>query len=207
MIGLGLSAACGLRVFVPLLVLSIAAKSGAVHMAPSMSWVGSTEALVAFAVATVVEIAAYKIPWLDHALDTVASPAAIIAGAIVSASQIGAIDGVSPLLQWSSAIIAGGAAAGLVQTGTVSTRAASTVTTAGLMNPIISACQSVLAIIMSVLAVVMPALAAGAAILMIALVVCGIALWRSRSKRRAFAAATTRSRPRTASENLPRLAA
>ncbi len=169
MIGLALSAACGLRVFVPLLVLSVAAKAGALSLAPSLAWIGTPEAIIAFSVATVLEIVAYKVPWLDHALDTIASPAAIMAGTVVSASQIGAIHGVSPLVQWSCAIIAGGGIAALMQTGSVSTRAASTLTTAGLANPIISSGQSLLAIALSVLAVLVPV----AAIVLVAVLLAG----------------------------------
>ncbi len=159
MIGLALSAACGLRVFVPLLVLSVAAKASALALAPSLAWIGSTEAVIAFAVATVLEVVAYKVPWLDHALDAVASPAAVVAGTLVTASQIGAINGVSPLVQWSCALIAGGGIAGLIQVGSVSTRAASTLTTAGIANPFISAGQSIMAVILSVMAVVVPIIA------------------------------------------------
>ena len=174
MIGLALSAACGLRVFVPLLVLSIAATAGALSLAPSLAWIGTPEAIIAFSVATVAEIVAYKVPWLDHALDTIASPAAVMAGTIVSASQLGAIHGVSPLVQWTCAIIAGGGVAALMQTGSVSTRAISTLTTAGLANPFISAGQSLLAIALSVLAVLVPILAIILVALMLAAAVAVI---------------------------------
>jgi hypothetical protein len=183
-IGLALSAACGLRVFVPLLALSVAAKAGAISLAPSLAWIGGTEAVVALAVATVLEIAAYKVPWLDHALDTIASPAAVLAGILVSASQIGAISGVHPLVQWSCAIIAGGGIAGLVQAGSVSTRAASTLTTAGLANPIVSAVQSVLAVIVSVLAILVPVVAASLVVLVLVGAV-GMIVWIARGRRAA----------------------
>lgn len=159
-VGVSLAAACGFRVFVPLLVLSIAAHASAVNLGPSLAWLGSTPAIIAFGVASVVEVVAYKVPWLDHALDTIASPAAVIAGSIVAASQLGAISGIDPLLQWSAAIIAGGGAAAAVQATSVSTRAASTVTTAGFANPFISAFQSVMSLVTSVLAVLSPFVAA-----------------------------------------------
>ncbi len=157
-LGLGLSAACGFRVFVPLLILSIAAHAGMVNLGQSMAWIGSNAAMIAFGCAALLEIIAYKVPWLDHALDTIASPAAVIAGTIVAASQMGAI-GADPLLQWGAALIAGGGAAGLVQATSVTTRAASTVGTAGLLNPFISAGQSVMSIIVSVMAVLAPIVA------------------------------------------------
>src|SRR6185295_4959510 len=96
---------------------------------PSFQWIGSDIALWTFAVATVLEIGAYYIPWLDHALDVAATPAAVIAGTIVMASMVGDM---SPFLKWTLAVIAGGGAAGLVQGATVVARGASTATTGGI---------------------------------------------------------------------------
>jgi len=138
-VGIGLSAACGFRVFVPLLVMSIAALSGHLTLAHGFEWIGSYPALVAFAVATCLEIAGYYIPWVDHLLDTVATPAAIIAGTLVSASLVA---DVSPLLRWALAIIAGGGAAGMVQATTVLTRGASSAGTAGLGNPLVATAEN-----------------------------------------------------------------
>src|SRR6185503_12680871 len=111
-VGIGLSAACGFRIFVPLLALSIAALSGHVHLSSGFAWIGTTPALIALSVATALEIAAYYVPWLDHALDTIATPAAVIAGTMTTAALV---TDVSPFLKWTLAIIAGGGAAGLVQ--------------------------------------------------------------------------------------------
>jgi hypothetical protein len=58
-VGLALSAATGLRVFVPLLLTSLAARVGYLTLTPSMAWIGSDAALVAFATATVLEVGAY----------------------------------------------------------------------------------------------------------------------------------------------------
>src|SRR3954468_22937556 len=132
-VGIGLSAACGFRVFVPLLVMSIASLSGHLSLAHGFGWIGTYPALVSFAVATCFEIGGYYIPWLDHLLDTLATPAAIVAGTVVTAAMVGKMD---PMLKWTLAIIAGGGAAGIVQGTTVVARAASTVTTGGLGNPI-----------------------------------------------------------------------
>src|SRR5262245_37849782 len=96
-IGIGLSAACGFRVFVPLLVLSIASLSGHLPLAPGFEWVGTTPALIGLSVATVLEILAYYIPWLDHALDTIASPAAVLAGTLATASLVTNMD---PFWKW-----------------------------------------------------------------------------------------------------------
>src|SRR4030065_1319993 len=107
-IGVGLSAACGFRVFVPLLVMNLAVLTGHLHLSPGFEWIGSDYATVAFVTATLVEVLAYYIPWLDHVLDLIASPAAIIAGMGVTASVF--MD-ISPFLKWTLAIIAGGGTA------------------------------------------------------------------------------------------------
>jgi hypothetical protein len=85
-VGIGLSAACGFRVFVPLLGMSIAAHSGYVTLAPGFEWLGTREALIAFSAATVIEIAAYYIPWVDNTLDALTTPLAVVAGTILTAS-------------------------------------------------------------------------------------------------------------------------
>src|SRR4030042_1380930 len=87
-VGIGLSAACGFRVFVPLLAMNVAALTGYLQLAPGFEWIGSYPATIAFGTATIVEIFAYYIPWLDHLLDLVTSPAAIIAGTMATASMV-----------------------------------------------------------------------------------------------------------------------
>lgn len=156
-IGIGLSAACGFRVFVPLLGASIAAHAGYLHLSPEFIWLGSNPALLAFALATVIEIGAYSIPFIDHIMDAIASPAAVIAGTLLMASQLG---DVSPLLQWSLAIIAGGGAAGLVQAGSVLARGSSTLLTGGLGNLVIALLELGGAVVMTLLAVFVPFVAA-----------------------------------------------
>ena len=151
--GLGLSAACGFRVFVPLLVMSIAAHAGHLELASGFAWIGSTPALVTFAVATALEVGGYYIPWLDHFLDITATPAAVIAGTIVTASMV---TDVSPFLRWTLAVIAGGGAAGLVQGATVLARGVSTGTTGGLGNPLIATVELGGALAASIAAVVAP---------------------------------------------------
>jgi hypothetical protein len=116
LVGVGLSAACGFRVFVPLLVISIASKTAHLSLAPGFDWMGSWPALVAFSLATALEITAYYVPWLDNLMDSIATPAAIVAGVIATAACIGDM---SPFLKWTLAVIAGGGAAGAVQTVTV----------------------------------------------------------------------------------------
>lgn len=193
LIGLGLAASCGLRVFVPLAALSIAARAGYVGVSPSMAWLGSDEAMIALCTATVLEIVAYKVPWLDHALDAIASPAAVVAGAIVAASQVGTVTpagSVGEMLSWACALIAGGAVAGVVQAGAVTTRAASTALTAGMVNPLISVGQSSLAVGLSALTVIAPAVAAVMVVILLCAALLVLVMFvRWRARRRALAAA------------------
>ena len=148
-LGIGLAAACGFRVFVPMLFVSIAAKVGKLTLVPSFQWMSSDTALIAFAIATVLEVGAYYIPWLDHLLDTIATPAAVVAGAVISASVF---TGMDPFLRWTLAIIAGAGAAGAVQSATVVTRAASTASTGGLGNFVVATGELILSIVASFLA-------------------------------------------------------
>lgn len=165
LIGLGLSAACGYRVFVPFLVLSVASMSGHVTLAEGFQWIATPYALTAFAVATALEIAAYYVPWIDNLLDAVATPAAVVAGIVITASVVG---DVSPLLRWSLAVIAGGGVAGVVQTATVALRGASSVTTGGLGNPVVSTGELGGSVVTSVLAVLLPVV--GVLVVVVALV-------------------------------------
>ena len=152
-IGIGLSAACGFRVFVPLLGLSIASLAGHLVLASGFKWIGSWPALIAFATATIIEVCAYYIPWLDHTMDAGATPAATVAGTLMVASQMGDI---SPLLRWSLAALAGGGVSAVVQGGTVALRAASLGTTGGLGNWVISTLELALGVVVTVLAIVLP---------------------------------------------------
>jgi hypothetical protein len=155
-IGIGLSAACGFRIFVPPLVMSVASLFGHLSLSPNFAWMGSYPALIAFAVATCIEIVAYYIPWVDNLLDTVATPLAIAAGTVVTASLIPDTD---PMLQWSVALIAGGGAAGTIQAFTGIGRLASTLMTGGLGNGLLSTLESGGSIILSGLAIAVPVVA------------------------------------------------
>ncbi len=155
-IGIGLSATCGFRIFVPLLGMSIAHHAGALSFAKGFDWIGSWPATIAFGIAMVIEIAAYYIPWLDNMLDTIATPAAIVAGTIATASMIGDVE---PFLRWSLAIIAGGGVAGLVQGSSVLVRGASTASTGGLANPVVSTGELAASITGTLISIAIPTIA------------------------------------------------
>jgi hypothetical protein len=154
-LGLGLAAACGFRVFIPPLMMGVASRFNLYELEGSFVWVGETWAIGVFAIATLAEVGGYYIPWVDNLLDMIATPAAIIGGIFVTSASL---EGdMNSGMQWLLAIIAGGSTAGVIQIGTVATRAISTSTTGGLANPIIStleALASIVCIIISLFLVV-----------------------------------------------------
>lgn len=152
-LGVGLSAACGFRIFVPLLAISIAAKCGHVNLASGFAWMSSWTAIIAFSTATIFEILAFYIPWLDNVMDAIATPAAIVAGTVLTSSLI---TDISPFLKWTLAVIAGGGTAGIIQAGTVAARGASTVLTGGFGNFIVSTLELIGSLITTALAIFLP---------------------------------------------------
>ena len=116
-LGLGLAAACGFRIFIPPLMMGVGSRFDLYDLEGSFIWVGEDWAIAVFAIATLLEIGGYYVPWIDNLLDTVATPAAVIGGIFVtSASLEGDVD---PSIQWILATIAGGSTAGVIQLGSV----------------------------------------------------------------------------------------
>jgi len=177
LIGIALSATCGFRVFVPLLAVNIGTRAKdadgqpLIELAAGFDWLSSDIAMMIFLVAAIFEIGGYYIPWIDNLLDSVASPAAIVAGTLITASFI---TGMDPWLQWLLALIAGGGVAGAVQATTVVTRASSTVTTGGLGNPIVSSVETSGAFLGSALSILAAPFALGVFVLLLG---SGVWIW------------------------------
>jgi len=152
-LGISLAASVGFRIFVPFFVLSLAAHFQIVPLNENWEWVGTTAAILTLGIATIVEIAAYLIPWVDHLLDTIAIPLAAIAGTAIMLSTVANFD---PLFTWVLAIIAGGGTATAIKSSTSTTRLASTTATAGLANPMVSLLESGTSIFLSIVAVFLP---------------------------------------------------
>ena len=171
--GLGLAAAAGFRVFLPPFLLSIAVRADAVEVnlaETPFEYFDSNLAVILLGVATLAELSAYYVPWVDNLLDTIASPAAVVAGTGMTAIVLeGNTD---PVIQWSLAIIAGGGVTAVVQSATVVTRGISTTLTAGLGNPVVSTGENIASVILALVAMVLPILAA----LLVAIIVGMIVL-------------------------------
>jgi hypothetical protein len=164
-LGVGLAAATGFRVFLPLLIVSGAAYTGHLPLGDSSAWLGTPAALTMLGAAALAEIAAYYIPGVDNLLDALATPAAFVAGTVVSAAVM---TDLPPMLKWTAAVIAGGGVAGLTQGITAMLRANSTVFTGGLGNLVIATAELGGALLVSLLALAAP---------LVALVVVILFLW------------------------------
>lgn len=162
-VGLGLAAAAGFRVFVPLLAVAVAARAGVIELSPGFVWLAETPSLAALGTATVLEVAAYAVPWLDQLLDLVATPAAMLAGMLATASVV--VD-LPPLIKWSAVLLAAGAA-GITQGATVFTRFKSTTLTAGAGNPAVATFELISAVVTSVFALFLPLLTLVAVLLLL----------------------------------------
>lgn len=163
-LGVALSACCGFRIFVPMLVACLALKLGWISVTPGFEWMSSWTALFVLATATILEIGAYYIPWLDNAFDTISTPVAFVAGTILTTSFV-EID--VPMLKWGLGLIAGGGTAGLIQAGTTLLRIGSTATTGGLGNPVVASAENIASLGLSLLAVLLPLVAAFLVLLVI----------------------------------------
>ena len=155
--GIGLAAACGFRVFVPLLALGLAGRAHVVPLNDSFAMLASLPTLIALGTAAMLEVVAYYVPWLDNALDVAAAPAAVLAGILASAA---AITTLPPVLAWGIAIIGGGGAAGLLHGATSLLRLKSTAVTGGLGNPVVSTGELLGALVTSAVALLVPLLCA-----------------------------------------------
>lgn len=154
-LGIGLAAATGFRVFLPLLAVALAARLDVIPLNESFAWLDSTAAIVTLGTASVLEVLAYYVPGVDHALDLLASPATLVAGTLASASVMADIP---PVVLWPIAIIAGGGVAGLTKGTTAVVRAKTGVATVGLGNPVVATVETAGATVLSVLAIAVPLL-------------------------------------------------
>lgn len=184
-IGIGLAAATGFRVFLPMFAVSLASYFHWIPMNEHFEWLSGLPALITTGIATIAEILAYYIPFVDHLLDTISVPLATVAGSVLFASQFADL-GTFP--QWGLALIAGGGTAATISSGFAGIRAASTATTGGLGNSVVGTTETAGAGFMSILAMAAPIIAAVFAIILIILVIIfGRKAWRKLRGNKNFA--------------------
>ena len=162
--GTAIAAACGLRAFLPLLALALGVHFHLLHVDKAGAWIGSTPAIVTLLWAAVLEVAADKVPALDHALDLVATVLRPLAAGIAGWCTF---VGVHPALGVAAAAFLGTGAMGLHVTK-AKVRLGSSMLTFGAANPVISVVEDALATGLSAMAVLAP---------VAALVGVGLLLW------------------------------
>ena len=170
-VGISLSASAGLRAFMPLFMAGFLARWDWIPLGESFEWLSEPPALIALGVAMCCEMAADKIPALDHALDVVQAPVRTGAGMLVFAAAV------SELPTWATAlgaIVAGGGTAATVHVAKSAVRVGSTATTAGTVNPLLSIGEDFLAALTSVLSILLAAAAVVFAVVTVLLSVLAI---------------------------------
>tara|TARA_Y100001947_G_scaffold31208_1_gene24576 strand:- start:73 stop:663 length:591 start_codon:yes stop_codon:yes gene_type:complete len=172
LMGISLAAASGFRVFLPPFLLSLAARFNVVWfldidlIGTQFEFFTSTLSIVVLGIATVAEFAAFYAPWIDNALDTIATPASIMAGVAMTAIVL---EGNDPIIQWAIAIVAGGGVAATIQSATVATRGLSSTFTFGLGNSAVATGENVASVALTLIAILIPFLSALFVLLIVAL--------------------------------------
>ena len=172
LMGISLAAASGFRVFLPPFLLSLAARFNVVWfldidlLGTQFEFFTSTLSIVVLGIATVAEFAAFYAPWVDSVLDTIATPASIVAGVAMTAIVL---EGNDPIIQWTIAIVAGGGVAATIQSATVAIRGLSSTFTFGLGNPAVATSENVASVALTLIAILIPFLSAFFVLLIVAL--------------------------------------
>ena len=172
LMGISLAAASGFRVFLPPFLLSLAARFNVVWfldidlLGTQFEFFTSTLSIVVLGIATVAEFAAFYAPWVDSVLDTIATPASIVAGVAMTAIVL---EGNDPIIQWTIAIVAGGGVAATIQSATVATRGLSSTFTFGLGNSAVATGENVASVALTLIAILIPFLSALFVLLIVAL--------------------------------------
>ncbi len=160
--GLALAAAAGLRAFMPLLVLCLAARFGWVDLSDRFAFLGSDVALGALLLASFLELVADKIPLVDHLLDSVSTfvrPVSAFLASLAVMADLPEPVGIGLALLF--AVVALG-----THVERAKTRVGSTALTAGVGNPILSVIEDAIAGVLSFLAVWAPLVALGVLLLL-----------------------------------------
>ena len=155
LLGLGLASATGLRTFLPLLMLALAAKFDVfgVRLIDQMDWLVSWPAIAALATATTAEILGDKVPAIDHGLNAIGYVTRPVAGAVAAGSVFWNVD---PSAASIAGLIVGAPAALAFNAAQTGVRAGSTATTGGLGNPLVSLVEDVLAFLTVIVAFLAP---------------------------------------------------
>lgn len=157
LLGLSLAASTGLNTFLPLFLLAGAAHFqlfNANHLLNgNFAWIASGGALTALGLATAVEVVGDKIPTVDHALDVFGTLARPLVGTFAAAAVFTQAD---PAMAALAGLVVGAPIAFGFHTAKAGTRAASSATTLGVGNPVLSTLEDIVATILVFVGLVAP---------------------------------------------------
>lgn len=152
-VAIALASTCGLRAFLPVFLAAVAHHMGLLQLNEAFAWIANPATMVIFGLAVVLEVAADKVPALDHVLDSVGLVLRPAAGALVAAAALGELD---PGVASASGLVLGGGSAGVVQLLKAKLRLASSATTAGILNPVVSLAEDGIALVTAITAILVP---------------------------------------------------
>lgn len=170
----GLSTSAGLNAYLPLLVVSLAARYNLITLNEPWNVMTSWWVIGTLAVLLLIEITVDKIPAVDTVNDIVQTVGRPAAGAVLFAASSGVVGDLNPI----AAFIAGLLLAGSVHTVKTVARPAVTATTGGTANWLVSIAEDVLALIGSILAILIPILM----VLMVGFALLIFVWWRNRRR-------------------------
>ena len=151
----GLSGAAGLNAWLPLLITASADRLGWIELAQPFDDLSGTGGLLAIGVLFALDFAGDKVPAVDHGLHAVGMAIAPASGALLFVGQTG----LETEIPTSIAILLGALTAGSVHVGRSSVRPASTATTAGAGNPVLSFIEDAMSAFLTAVALLLPVLA------------------------------------------------
>ncbi len=157
-LAIALASTCGLRAFLPIFLAAVAHHLGFLELNEAFAWIASPATMVVFGVAVVLEVAADKVPALDHVLDSVGLVLRPAAGALVAAAALGELE---PGLASVTGLVLGGSSAEVVQLLKAKLRVASSATTAGILNPVVSLAEDGVALVTAATAILVPVFTVG----------------------------------------------
>lgn len=158
-----LTTTAGLRGFLALLIASLAAHLGWIHLNAPYAWLGSDGASMVLAVFAVLEILADKIPVVDNVMHVIyfavrPAAAAVLVGGTVHAPNQAELIGLMAIGALNALVVHGASA---------TARAASTGTTFGTANSALSVVEDIVALGGGALAIAMPLLAGTLALIFV----------------------------------------
>lgn len=153
LVAVGLAASIGLRISIPILIVSVFAYAGDLSLSTYFGWLGTLTAVIILFLITILEVIAYYIAWLDNFLDTIEHPLSIIAGIVIAGAVV---TDFNPYLKWLLAILIGGGITGTINAATALIRLKTSAETGGRGNYIVSTLEVIIAIILSIVAILLP---------------------------------------------------